>query len=367
MRIIRPLDFEKMLNSRDNKVRFLPYFLFGESHSKICFKFNQRDRITMQIGQYVIHNRIFLAPMAGITDQPFRRLCHQLGAGLTFSEMLSTNPDVWHTEKSKLRLAHHQEMGINAVQIAGSDPIEMATAATINVEYGAEIIDINMGCPAKKVNKKMAGSALLREPQLVDKILKTVVNAVNVPVTLKIRTGWDLANRNCLQIAQIAEQAGIAALTIHGRTRSCLFEGEAEYDSIRTVKQAVTSIPIIANGDITTAEKAKQVLDYTQADAIMIGRGSLGRPWLFNEVGDFLLTGKVEPLSTEKKCQLMLKHIDELHQFYGEQKGYRIARKHVGWYVDQLQPNTYFKRTFNALSSTQEQMQALEDFVQSIR
>lgn len=321
----------------------------------------------MRIGQYEIKNRIFLAPMAGITDQPFRRLCSQLGAGLTFSEMMSTNPDVWHTEKSKLRLSHHHEIGINAVQIAGSDPTEMAEAAKINVAYGAEIIDINMGCPAKKVNKKMAGSALLREPDLVARILDAVVNAVDVPVTLKIRTGWDPENRNCLEIANIAEQAGISALTIHGRTRSCLFEGEAEYDSIKAVKQAV-SIPIIANGDITSAEKAKRVLDYTQADAVMIGQGSLGRPWLFSEIGKFFEKGDlVSTLSLNDKCQLMLQHIENLHQFYGEEKGYRIARKHVGWYVEQLKPNANFRRTFNALDSTKEQLKALEDFVKSIR
>lgn len=321
----------------------------------------------MRIGQYEIKNRIFLAPMAGITDQPFRRLCSQLGAGLTFSEMMSTNPDVWHTEKSKLRLSHHHEIGINAVQIAGSDPTEMAEAAKINVAYGAEIIDINMGCPAKKVNKKMAGSALLREPDLVARILDAVVNAVDVPVTLKIRTGWDPENRNCLEIANIAEQAGISALTIHGRTRSCLFEGEAEYDSIKAVKQAV-SIPIIANGDITSAEKAKRVLDYTQADAVMIGRGSLGRPWLFSEIGKFFEKGDlVSTLSLNDKCQLMLQHIENLHQFYGEEKGYRIVRKHVGWYVEQLKPNANFRRTFNALDSTKEQLKALEDFVKSIR
>lgn len=241
----------------------------------------------MQIGQYAIKNRIFLAPMAGITDQPFRRLCSQLGAGLTFSEMMSTNPDVWHTEKSRLRLAHHDEIGLNAVQIAGSDPVEMAKAAKINVEYGANIIDINMGCPAKKVNKNMAGSALLRHPKLVAQILDSVVKAVDVPVTLKIRTGWDQENRNCLQIAKIAEQAGIKALTIHGRTRSCLFNGEAEYDSIKAVKEAI-SIPVIANGDIDSAEKAKFVLDYTKADAIMIGRASFGNPWIFKEINDFL-------------------------------------------------------------------------------
>ncbi|MDO9981623.1 tRNA dihydrouridine synthase DusB [Glaesserella parasuis] len=321
----------------------------------------------MRIGQYEIKNRIFLAPMAGITDQPFRRLCSQLGAGLTFSEMMSTNPDVWHTEKSKLRLSHHHEIGINAVQIAGSDPTEMAEAAKINVAYGAEIIDINMGCPAKKVNKKMAGSALLRKPDLVARILDAVVNAVDVPVTLKIRTGWDPENRNCLEIANIAEQTGISALTIHGRTRSCLFEGEAEYDSIKAVKQAV-SIPIIANGDITSAEKAKQVLDYTQADAVMIGRGSLGRPWLFSEIGKFFEKGDlVSTLPLNDKCQLMLQHIENLHQFYGEEKGYRIVRKHVGWYVEQLKPNANFRRTFNALDSTKEQLKALEDFVKSIR
>lgn len=318
----------------------------------------------MRIGQYTIKNRIFLAPMAGITDLPFRRLCSRLGAGLTFSEMMSTNPEVWHTEKSKLRLAHHEEIGINAVQIAGSDPTEMAEAAKVNVAYGAEIIDINMGCPAKKVNKKMAGSALLREPSLVAEILDAVVNAVDVPVTLKIRTGWDKENRNCLEIARIAEQAGISALTIHGRTKACLFQGEAEYDSIKAVKQAV-SIPVIANGDITSPEKAKFVLDYTQADAVMIGRGSYGRPWIFSEIADYFLKGVVEPLTFEQKCELMLKHIQDLHQFYGEEKGFRIARKHVGWYIEQLKPHLHsnFKRTFNALDSTKEQLNALEDFM----
>ena len=320
----------------------------------------------MHIGQYEFKNRIFLAPMAGITDQPFRRLCSRLGAGLTFSEMMSANPDVWHTEKSRLRLAHHHEIGVNAVQIAGADPTEMAAAAKINVEYGAQIIDINMGCPAKKVNKKTAGSALLREPDLVARILDAVVKAVDVPVTLKIRTGWDRKNKNCLEIARIAEQAGISALTIHGRTRSCLFEGCAEYDSIKAVKQAV-SIPVIANGDIDSAQKAKQVLDYTHADAVMIGRGSFGRPWLFKEVEEFLENGDLSPTSLDEKCRLMLKHVEDLHHFYGEEKGYRIARKHVGWYVEQLAPDSDFKRTFNALDSTKEQCHALEGLVKSIR
>ncbi|QGM81311.1 tRNA dihydrouridine synthase DusB [Otariodibacter oris] len=321
----------------------------------------------MHIGKHEIKNRVFLAPMAGITDQPFRRLCSQLGAGLTFSEMMSTNPEVWHTEKSRLRLSHHKDIGINAVQIAGSDPSEMATAAKINVDYGADIIDINMGCPAKKVNKKMAGSALLRDPDLVEKILNAVVKAVEVPVTLKIRTGWDLENRNCLQIAKIAENAGISALTIHGRTRHCLFQGEAEYDSIRTVKQSV-SMPVIANGDITSAEKAKFVLDYTGADAVMVGRGSFGNPWIFKEIENFLEREELSSdLSVYKKSQFMLNHIADLYSFYGEDKGYRIARKHVGWYTDKLAPNLNFKRTFNALDSAKAQFEALEDFVKLIR
>ncbi|QIW15415.1 tRNA dihydrouridine synthase DusB [Pasteurellaceae bacterium RH1A] len=320
----------------------------------------------MQIGSYQLTSPVLLAPMAGITDQPFRRLCRQFGAGLTFSEMMSTNPEVWHTEKSRLRLAHHHEIGINAVQIAGSDPAEMAQAAQVNVAYGAEIIDINMGCPAKKVNKKMAGSALLREPDLVARILDSVVKAVDVPVTLKIRTGWDPEHRNCVEIAQIAQQAGISALSVHGRTRACLFEGQAEYDSVKAVKQAV-SMPVIANGDITSPEQAKFVLDYTGADAVMIGRGSYGCPWIFKEVTDFLGKGSYTTLPLEEKCHFMFKHIEDLHHFYGEQKGYRIARKHVGWYVDKLMPNTEFKRTFNVLDSCLEQLKALEDLINTIR
>lgn len=316
----------------------------------------------MKIGPYHLPNRVVLAPMAGITDLPFRRICSKLGAGLTFSEMMSTNPDVWHTEKSRLRLAYHQEIGINAVQIAGSDPAEMAEAAKVNVAYGAEIIDINMGCPAKKVNKKMAGSALLRDPDLVAAILSQVVEAVDVPVTLKIRTGWDKSQRNCVEIAEIAERSGITALTVHGRTRACLFEGEAEYDSIKAVKQAV-SIPVIANGDITSPEKAKFVLDYTGADAVMIGRASFGNPWLFEEIDSFLETGSVSTLTCVEMCELMLAHIEELHRFYGEQKGYRIARKHVGWYIERLAPDSNFKRTFNALESAKAQLNALEDFI----
>ncbi|OOF37156.1 tRNA dihydrouridine synthase DusB [Rodentibacter heidelbergensis] len=320
----------------------------------------------MKIGSYQLKNRVLLAPMAGITDKPFRRLCAHYGAGLTFSEMMSTNPQVWHTEKSQLRLAHSDDLGINAVQIAGSDPLEMAKAAAINVEYGAEIIDINMGCPAKKVNRKLAGSALLQFPDLVENILREVINAVNVPVTLKIRTGWDKSHQNCVQIGKIAEQSGIQALTIHGRTRECLFEGEAEYDNIRAVKQAI-SIPVIANGDIDSAQKAKSVLDYTGADAIMIGRAALGNPWLFQQVVGFIEhDSMIQPPGLSEKCGQILHHIQELHEFYGEQKGYRIARKHVAWYLQGIQPDSVFRQTFNTISHPKEQLVVLEEFFNSI-
>ncbi len=283
----------------------------------------------MRIGQYQLKNCLIAAPMAGVTDRPFRSLCYDMGAGMTVSEMLSSNPQVWKTDKSRLRMVHSDELGIRSVQIAGSDPVDMATAAKINVESGAQIIDINMGCPAKKVNKKLAGSALLRYPDLVAEILSAVVNAVDVPVTLKIRTGWSPDERNCVEIAKLAEDCGIAALTIHGRTRECLFKGEAEYDSIRTVKQSV-SIPIIANGDITDPLKARAVLDYTGADALMIGRAAQGRPWIFREIQHYLDTGELlPPLPIAKVQQIMQKHVRELHDFYGQGKGTRIARKHV--------------------------------------
>ena len=320
----------------------------------------------MRIGHYQLKNRILLAPMAGITDQPFRKICAHYGAGLTFSEMMSTNPQVWHTEKSKLRLAHHQDAGINAVQIAGSDPDEMAQAAQVNVEYGAQIIDINMGCPAKKVNRKMAGSALLQYPDLVQQILEAVVKSVNVPVTLKIRTGWDTENRNCVEIAKIAEQSGIQALTVHGRTRACKFEGVAEYDSLKAVKQAV-SIPVIANGDMISPQQAKFVLDYTGADGVMIGRGALGRPWVFQTmVGLVEHNSIVSEPSLEEKCGVILQHIRELHQFYGDEKGYRIARKHIAWYLQDIQPNSVFKQDFNAITSASAQLDALEQFFRLI-
>lgn len=319
----------------------------------------------MQIGHHQLRNRLIAAPMAGITDRPFRTLCYEMGAGLTVSEMMSSNPEVWASDKSRLRMVHVDEPGIRTVQIAGSVPEEMAQAAKVNVAAGAQIIDINMGCPAKKVNRKLAGSALLQYPEQVDKILSAVVNAVDVPVTLKIRTGWDPAHRNCIEIAQLAEHRGIQALTIHGRTRACLFNGKAEYDSIRAVKQHV-SIPVIANGDITDPLKARAVLDYTGADALMIGRAAQGRPWIFREIQHYLDTGELlppQPLAEIKR--LLCAHVTALHDFYGQTKGYRIARKHVSWYLQEHVPDDQFRRTFNAIEDTSEQLEALEAYFEN--
>ncbi|ELY4158553.1 tRNA dihydrouridine synthase DusB [Cronobacter turicensis] len=319
----------------------------------------------MRIGHYQLRNRLIAAPMAGITDRPFRTLCYEMGAGLTVSEMMSSNPEVWASDKSRLRMVHVDEPGIRTVQIAGSVPEEMAEAARINVDNGAQVIDINMGCPAKKVNRKLAGSALLQYPELVKSILTAVVNAVDVPVTLKIRTGWDPANRNCVEIAQLAEECGIQALTIHGRTRACLFQGNAEYDSIRTVKQKV-SIPVIANGDITSPHKARAVLDYTGADALMIGRAAQGRPWIFREIQHYLDTGELlPPLPLAEVKRLLCAHVRELHDFYGQAKGYRIARKHVAWYLQEHAPDDQFRRTFNAIEDASEQLEALEAYFEN--
>nr|WP_154324447.1 tRNA dihydrouridine synthase DusB [Pantoea sp. 201603H] len=320
----------------------------------------------MRIGNHQLRNRLIAAPMAGITDRPFRTLCHSMGAGMTVSEMLSSNPEVWASDKSRLRMVHSDEPGIRTVQIAGCDPDEMADAARFNALSGAQIIDINMGCPAKKVNRKMAGSALLQHPELVKSILSAVVNAVDVPVTLKIRTGWDTDNRNCVEIAQLAERCGIQALTIHGRTRACLFNGEAEYDSIRTVKQNVT-IPVIANGDITDPHKARAVLDYTGADALMIGRAAQGRPWIFREIQHYLDTGELlAPMPLAEVKRLLIGHLRELHDFYGQRKGYRIARKHVSWYLQEHAPNDQFRRTFNAIEDAGEQLEALEAYFEKL-
>lgn len=304
--------------------------------------------------------------MAGITDKPFRQLCCQLGAGLAVSEMLSANPKVWNTEKSKLRMVHSAEAGIRSVQIAGSDPDEMGYAAQVNVENGAQIIDINMGCPAKKVNKKLAGSALLKEPDQVEQIVKAVVNAVDVPVTLKIRTGWCENTRNGIEIAKIAEHNGIQSLAVHGRTRNDFYKGNAEYDTIKAIKQAV-SIPVVANGDITSADKAEQVLTYTGADAIMIGRAAQGKPWIFREINHFLKTGQyLAAPSLDEVRSILLGHVAELHHFYGDFMGVRIARKHVSWYMQSHNQAKTFRSIFNGLESTSEQLEALNMYFDNL-
>ena len=290
----------------------------------------------MKIGPYQLKNNLILAPMAGISDRPFRELCKQFGAGLAVSEMVASNPALREHKRTILKADHTGESGLRSVQILGTDPGQMADAAKLNAQRGAQIIDINMGCPAKKVCSVAAGSALLRDELLVKKILDAVVNAVDIPVTLKIRTGWDLHNRNAVEIARIAEDSGIAALTLHGRTRACKFNGQAEYETIKQVKQSV-SIPIIANGDIDSVEKASYVLATTGADAIMIGRAAQGNPWLFNQIGHFLKTGKAleKPIASAIHSTL-LSHLEQLYSFYGNVSGVRMARKHIGWYFKHL-------------------------------
>ncbi len=290
----------------------------------------------MKIGPYTLENNLILAPMAGVTDRPFRSLCKQFGVGLAISEMVASNPALQKHRRTLLKTDHTGEVGLRAVQILGTNPQEMADAARLNQDKGAQIVDLNMGCPAKKVCSVAAGSALLRDEKLVQDILESVIQAVSIPITLKIRTGWDQDNRNAIRIAQIAEQSGIAALTIHGRTRACAFKGNAEYDTIKAVKQAV-SIPIIANGDITSVEKAQQVLDYTLADAIMIGRGAQGRPWFFQEIHHYLKTGThLAPIDLAQRKSIIQSHLQALYLFYGELNGVRIARKHIGWYFNHL-------------------------------
>ncbi|EKO3611243.1 tRNA dihydrouridine synthase DusB [Vibrio metschnikovii] len=320
----------------------------------------------MKIGNHQLNNNLIVAPMAGVTDRPFRELCLRYGAGMAVSEMMSSNPALWKTDKSKNRMVHQGESGIRSVQIAGSDPQQMAEAAQFSVENGAQIIDINMGCPAKKVNKKLAGSALLRYPDVVEHILKAVVDAVKVPVTLKTRTGWDTDNKNCVYIAQLAENCGIQAFALHGRTRTCMYKGEAEYDSIKAVKQAI-SIPVIANGDIDSPQKAKQVLDYTGADALMIGRPAQGRPWIFQEIQYYLESGTTMPeLPAQEVKDILLGHVHALHQFYGEYLGPRIVRKHVGWYLKEHEQASEFRRIFNALEAAPLQIEALEGYFDNV-
>ncbi|WP_332835616.1 tRNA dihydrouridine synthase DusB [Marinomonas polaris] len=314
------------------------------------------------IGPYCVDKPVILAPMAGVTDLPFRRLCHDQGAGLVVSEMVTSDVRLWNSTKSRHRLIHDAEVSPRSVQIAGGDPQMMAEAAQQNVELGAQIIDINMGCPAKKVCNKAAGSALLKDEALVREILESVVNSVSVPVTLKIRTGWSLDQKNGLAIAKMAEDIGIRALAIHGRTRECKFQGQVEYDTIAEIKHHL-NIPIFANGDIKDAQSAKFVKDYTQADGIMIGRAAQGRPWIFREINHYLETNELlAPPSLSEVRQLVINHVNALHQFYGDYLGVRIARKHVGWYLQTLADKTQFRSLFNRIDNTQEQLDKLEEF-----
>ena len=313
----------------------------------------------VHIGHYAIANNLVVAPMAGVTDRPFRQLCKRLGAGYAVSEMVASNPRLWGTEKSQRRTDHCGEVEPIAVQIAGADPTLMADAARYNVERGAQIIDINMGCPAKKVCNAAAGSALLGNEPLVASIVAAVVRAVDVPVTLKIRTGVDPEHRNALTIARIAQAEGIRALAVHGRTRACAYVGPVEYDTIRAVKAAVT-IPVIVNGDITSAEQAKLVLEYTGADAIMIGRAAQGRPWIFREIRHFLDCGAhLPPPRVEEALAAIVEHLDDHYAFYGEMAGVRIARKHLGWYAKDLAAGGEFRREINALETSTEQIAAV--------
>ena len=316
----------------------------------------------MQIGPHILKNNLIVAPMAGVTDRPFRQLCKSMGAGMAVSEMVSSNSLLWGSEKTRRRANHEGEVDPISVQIAGADPVMMAEAARYNVAQGAQIIDINMGCPAKKICNVMAGSALLQDQPLVGKILDAVVGAVNVPVTLKIRTGWDTQHRNALAVANIAESAGVQALAIHGRTRACAYAGHAEYDTIAAVKAAV-KIPIIANGDITTPEQARQVLEYTRADAVMIGRAAQGRPWIFREISHYLATGKHLQLPEVTEIhRVLIDHLHELYDFYGEYSGVRIARKHISWYTKGLVGSAVFRHAMNQLQTTDQQVLAVNEF-----
>lgn len=316
----------------------------------------------LRIGPYTLPNSLILAPMAGVTDQPFRQLCKRMGAGLVVSEMVTSDVRLWNTRKSSLRMIHSGDPEPRSVQIAGGDPEMLAEAARRNVEMGAQIIDINMGCPAKKVCNKAAGSALLKDEILVREILQAVVAAVAVPVTLKIRTGWDRENKNGISVAKIAEDAGIVALAVHGRTRADLYMGEAEYDTIAAIKQAV-SIPVMANGDIDSPQKAKAVLAATGADGLLIGRAAQGRPWIFREIEHYLRTGEQLPAPSLLEVErILLEHLAALHAFYGDVMGVRIARKHVSWYLATLPGAREFRAQFNRLDSTDAQCTNVREF-----
>jgi tRNA-dihydrouridine synthase B len=319
----------------------------------------------LQIGQHHLANRVFVAPMAGVTDRPYRQLCKRLGAGYAVSEMAASNALLWASDKTTRRINHDGEASPKAVQIAGADPTMMAQAARFNVERGAQIIDINMGCPAKKVCKLAAGSALMQTPALIREILESVIESVRgtqVPVTLKMRTGWNTENRNAPEIARMAQDLGISMITIHGRTRADKYQGDAEYDTIALVKQQL-NIPVVANGDIDSPEKAKAVIDYTKADAVMIGRAAQGRPWIFRQIAHYLETGELIPDPSEGEIAGWLRdHLMDHYQFYGELTGVRTARKHIGWYLKGLPGVKVFRDFLNQLESTDEQLRAIDDF-----
>jgi len=320
----------------------------------------------MRIGSYLIDPPVVLAPMAGVTDKPFRQLCKQLGAGLAVSEMTTADPRLWTTRKSLHRMDHVGEPDPVSVQIAGFDPAMLADAARYNVDHGAQIVDINMGCPAKKVCNVYSGSALLQDEPLVARILDAVVKAVDVPVTLKIRTGWNRENRNGVAIAKIAEAAGIAALAVHGRTRADLYEGDAEYETIAAIKQAI-AIPVFANGDIDTPMKAREVLDATGCDAVMIGRAAQGRPWIFREISHFLATGETVAAPSPREVRdILIGHLEDLYAFYGELQGVRIARKHLGWYAKDRAENAAFRAVVNRAESASEQMRLTRDYFDAL-
>ncbi len=320
----------------------------------------------MRIGPYTLDNNLLLAPMAGVTDKPFRQLCKMYGAGLAVSEMVASDPTLWNSKKSLLRLNHYEEESPRTVQIVGADPLAMANAAQYNVDLGAQIIDINMGCPARKVCNVFSGSALMQDETLVASILESVVNAVDVPVTLKIRTGWNKQNKNAVKIAQIAENSGIQMLTVHGRTRACGFSGDAEYRTIREVKAHV-SIPVIANGDINTPEKAVEILNVSGTDGIMLGRAALGNPWIFNEINHFLKTGTHLSRPRVKEIQqVMLQHLNGLYELYGEYTGVRVARKHVGWYSKHLQSGEVLRSSLNKTETVKSQLFVIENYFNSI-
>jgi tRNA-dihydrouridine synthase B len=316
----------------------------------------------MRIGPYELSSRFLLAPMAGVTDAPFRRLCRRFGAGMTTSEMTTADISLWKTAKSQRRLDIDSDAEPRVVQIAGSEPGQLALAARLCEERGAQIIDINMGCPAKKVCRKLAGSALMKDEALVARILESVVAAVEVPVTLKMRTGWDPANRNGLRIARIAEDTGIRALAVHGRTRACRYKGDAEYETIARIKQSI-NIPVIANGDIATLEKSLEVFRLTDADALMIGRGAQGRPWFFRELNFYYETGnKIAPLDSRDVRAIMLAHLEELYRFYGETTGVRVARKHLSWYCAELDGSASYRSKVVRVDSASEQLRLTREY-----